>query len=67
MIMLTHYIGDWLGKTIPVWKKFSNLFTALSSMILIYIRVVIFVVLILIQLHLLKVIMMLSILLIVLV
>ena len=51
MIMLTHYIGDWLGKTIPVWKKFSNLFTALSSMILIYIRVVIFVVLILLMVY----------------
>lgn len=49
--MLTHYIGDWLGKTIPVWKKFSNLFTALSSMILIYIRVVIFVVLILLMVY----------------
>ena len=51
MIMLTHYIGDWLGKTIPVWKKFSNLFTALSSMILIYIRVIIFVVLILLMVY----------------
>lgn len=51
MIMLTHYIGDWLGKTIPVWKKFSNLFTALSSMILIYVRVVIFVVLILLMVY----------------
>ena len=49
--MLTHYIGDWLGKSIPVWKKFSNLFTATSSMVLIYIRVIIFMTLILLMVY----------------
>lgn len=51
MIMLTHYIGDWVGKSIPVWKKFSNLFTARSSMILVYVRVVVFVVVILLMVY----------------
>ena len=51
MIMLTHYIGDWVGKSIPVWKKFSNLFTARSSMILVYIRVIVFVIVILLMVY----------------
>jgi len=49
--MLTHYIGDWLGKTLPIWKAFSNKFTATTSMIVVYIRIAIFDVLILLMVY----------------
>jgi len=51
MIMLTHYIGDWLGKTLPIWKKFSDKFTATTSMLVVYVRIAIFAVLILLMVY----------------
>lgn len=51
MVMLTHYVGDWIGKTVPIWKKFSNLFTPITAMLLVYLRIVIFVVVILLMVY----------------